>query len=463
MKVNQIYTLLNSINSQMWGSSAIQTNDLSGLISLGKTLSLDENSADAFLGKLVDRIGKTVIRTLDVELEYPNLFINEYEFGCMLQKVSIKPFTVVENSDWNVGKNNFTPTFADVYKPDIDVKYVTDSLTFAVRVSIPEDIFFSAFLSESAMNTFINGIMETMTDSMVMNINNISRTCVNNFIAEKIKAGNAVVNLLTLYNADKSENDKLTADGCIYNKDFERFAGMIIRNFIGYLGEPSTLYNTEGMLRVTKRDNMHVIMLRDFVSAFETMYYAETFKDITDLPLYTEINHWQGSGNETPTFSNNSKISIIPSSGKSTDDPIEQDGIVAVLADRQAIAVGLNKRRTGKFVNDIDGYVNTKMAATQQYINFLDENGVVFIIQDEKGVSLDKSTLTFANSSADTQTLTATTSPEGETVTWKTSKATVATVSDGVVTPIGTGTCTITATTVIGGLTYTATCAVTVG
>ena len=77
--------------------------------------------------------------------------------------------------------------------------------------------------------------------------------------------------------------------------------------------------------------------------------------------------------------------------------------------------------------------------------------------------TLDKSTLTFASSAADAQALTATTSPVGETVTWKSSKTTVATVSNGTVTPVGAGTCTITATTEIDGLTYTATCAVTVG
>ena len=463
MKVNQIYSVINSINNQMWGKSAVQVTDLSGLVSLGKQLELDENSADAYLGKLVDRIGKTIVRTLDVELEFPNLFKNSYDFGCMLQKINIRPFTAITNSDYEIGKDAFTPTFADIHKPDVSVKYVKDVDTFAIQVTIPEDLFFSAFLSETAMSTFINGIMETMTDSMVMSINNMSRACIANFIGEKIKAGNGVVNLLTLYNADKESADQITAAAALYDKDFLRFAGMIIRNYIGYLNEPSTLYNVDGELRVTQRDNMHIIMLRDFTSAFETMYFAETFKDIANLPLYTEINHWQGSGNVTPSYADNSKINIKVSSSGAGASAIEQDGVVALFADRQAIAVGLNKRRTGKFVNDIDGYVNTKMSATIQYINFLDENGVVFIIQDEKGISVDKTSLTFVNSSAATQTITATTSPAGETVTWKSSKSTVATVADGVVTPVGTGTCNITATTEIGGLTYTATIPVTVG
>lgn len=75
-------------------------------------------------------------------------------------------------------------------------------------------------------------------------------------------------------------------------------------------------------------------------------------------------------------------------------------------------------------------------------------------------VTLDLSTLTFTMGDA-TQTLTATVEPENatvKTVTWSSDNPSVATVTNGVVTPVGVGTCTITAT---AGA-KTATCAVTV-
>ena len=75
-------------------------------------------------------------------------------------------------------------------------------------------------------------------------------------------------------------------------------------------------------------------------------------------------------------------------------------------------------------------------------------------------VTLDLSTLTFTMGD-DAQTLTATVEPENatvKTVTWSTDDKDVATVTNGVVTPVGVGTCTITAT--AGG--KTATCEVTV-
>jgi len=61
-----------------------------------------------------------------------------------------------------------------------------------------------------------------------------------------------------------------------------------------------------------------------------------------------------------------------------------------------------------------------------------------------------------------TTKLTATTTPEGETVTWTSSDDTVATVNNGVVSGVAAGTATITASMTYDGDTYTDTCAVTV-
>lgn len=377
MKVNQIYALLNSINKEMWGSQALSVKDLSGIISLGNALEIDEDSTDKFINSLVDRIGKTVVRTLDLEIDFPNLYMDSFEFGAMMQKITVNPFDAISNSDWNVGNNGFTPTFADIHKPSVTVKYFKDSTTWSYVVTIPRDIFFTAFTSETAMSTFIDAIIKALSDSMIMAINNMSRIAIDNFIAEKIKAENGVVNILSLYNG---ESGTLTADKAIYDKDFLRFAGMVIRNYIGYLSEPSTMYNVDGTLRVTKRDNMHVIMLRDFMSSYVTNYSADTFNaEMTSMDGYVETSHWQGvnGGNGVPTFETNSKINVIPSSG---GEAIVQTGVICMIADRQAVAVGVNKRRVGKFVNDIDDYVNTKTSATIQWINDTSENGVVFVV-----------------------------------------------------------------------------------
>lgn len=75
-------------------------------------------------------------------------------------------------------------------------------------------------------------------------------------------------------------------------------------------------------------------------------------------------------------------------------------------------------------------------------------------------IVLNKSNL--ALTVGNTASLTATTRPSGETVTWSSSDTDIATVSNGTVTAIGAGSATITAQITVDGTNYTDTCAVTV-
>lgn len=472
MKVNQIYSLLNDINAQMFGESAIDVHDLGGIVSLGNAIVGNTDNTDLFLGKLVDRIGKTVIRTLDLELDFPKLYMDSFEFGCILEKITVNPFSAIQANEYNVPKNDFTPSLLDVRKPEIMVRYFQDGIdVWSFQCTIPDDLFTSAFTSESKMGQFIDAIIGAMTDSMTMALNNMSRTAVNNLIAEKLVGGHGVVNLLALYNA--TLDSPITAAQAMVSKEFYRFAANTIRKYIKYMKEPSVLYNEGDVLRATSRDNMHVLMLTDFVAGFESYLSSDTFhNELLGMPLYQEVTHWQGnkgSGSEN-TFAVNSSINVYPSSQKDVAAgdkyAINQSGIVCVLADRQAVAVGLNNRRSGSFYNSIDFYSNIKSSAKMQFINDLTENMICFVVASEvatPSITLDKSTLTFANSSAADQTITATVKPSGSTVTWKSSDTDVATVAAGVVSAAGAGTCTITASITVGGVKYEKTCAVTVG
>lgn len=393
MEVNQIYSLLNDINHQMFGADALDVVDLQGIISMGKSIVGDGTATDKFLNKLVDRIGKTVVRTLDLELDFPKLYLNNFEFGAVLQKITVAPEGIdsVENSTWNIGDDQFTPTMLDIHKFDCFVTYFTDIDTWAFRVTIPDDmVLATAFTSDSAMSSFITGVYSALNDSLVRSMNNMSRTAINNFMAEKIKASNGVIDLLAGYNTLVGVGNEITADEALYNKDFLRYSVNEIRQYIKYLGQESVLYNLgDGnggdVLRATARDNMHVLALTRWVSALEANLESETFhNELVSMPNYTEVAYWQankGSGTMND-FATVSSIAVTPSSEKGQDSPtdIEQSGIVCALIDRQGIGVGLDKRRTATFYNAIDGYTNVKEECSIQYYNDLSENGIIFVV-----------------------------------------------------------------------------------
>lgn len=382
MKVNQVYSILNDINSQLFGDSVLATHDLSGIISMGTNVIGNAVSTDKFLNLLVDRIGKTVIRRLDAQLDFPSLYMDEFQFGAVLAKYNVQPIQAVSSNNWEIGANNFSPSFADIHKPTVSVKYFDGLDTASFIVTIPFHQMESAFTSESAMAAFFDAIVAALNDSLVVSINNMSRTAVNNFIAEKIKASNGIINLLTEYNA--TFTPQLTQAEAIVSPNFLRFASAKIKQYMKYMSQPSVLYNADGNLRATQRDNMHVLVNTEFAVNSQVWLESDTYwKELVSLGGYTEVPFWQGDHTATGdnAFATNSAIDVIPSSeeGQATPTAVKQTGIIAVLADRQAIAVGINKRRSGTWTNPIDMYTNIKEEFDTQYINDLGENGLCFI------------------------------------------------------------------------------------
>jgi hypothetical protein len=150
--------------------------------------------------------------------------------------------------------------------------------------------------------------------------------------------------------------------------------------YIKYIGSPSKLYNNGDMVRATKRDNMHVLMLSDFVSSYITNLQSDTFnKELVELPYYEEIPYWQGTSNAKPTFDEVSKISVKTSSDGTE---VTQSGIVCVLADREALGVTIKDRFIASDRNNRERFTNYTNGATIGYINDLSENAIVFTIAE---------------------------------------------------------------------------------
>lgn len=388
MEVNQVYSLLNDINQQMWGEDALAVKDLSGIISMGNAVLSSSTNVDKFFSTLVDRIGKVIIRRLDLELDFPKLMMNEFEWGCVLQKITIDPFGAKANTDWQVSDPGFTPSLLEIYPPSIHQMLFTDAVTFEMRKSLPNSILATAFTGAGEMANFMTAVTAAMVDSMTLSLNNLSRTCVNNFIAEKIKNSNGIVNIANMYNTAYSSSPVTDCEEAMRTPEFLRYATNVIRKYFKYLSIPNVNYNVAGLVRATQRDNMHFLANTTFVAGLESYLYADTFhEEMVSLKNYTEVAYWQGNLDSDNTSINLpadvTAIEVIPSSEKGQLSPqsISQSGIIAVMADRQAMGIGLNKRRSAAFNNVMDDITTVKMSATQQLFNDLSENGVIFIAE----------------------------------------------------------------------------------
>lgn len=388
MKVNQIYSLLNDTLAEAFGTSAVNALDVTDVMSLRETVF--NGDSDKFLNVLIDRIGKTVIRTLDFTNSFPNLLMEEFEFSAVLQKIDVQPMQAQEQKAWEIGEAGFTPNLFTITKPTVRQGFFRNVSAWEVSVGIPDTMFKTAFTSAEAMDSFITGIFDSMSTSLNMQLEAEERLQIATLIAMKINGSNGVIDLLSLYNnvADTPIYDSAIA---MCNKDFLQFAGKIMRNYVKYMAKPSTLYNmgdsdSNTYVRATARDNMHVMLLTEFVSAYDT-YVKSVLFNPEDLPLYNEVEYWQGTGTTQPDFATCSAINITLNNDAehSGANPVtvNQAGVVGLFCDRQTIGVGLYDRFSAVDRNNRNRYsVHTNGCSIQSFID-TSENAVCFIVQDQ--------------------------------------------------------------------------------
>lgn len=387
MIAHQIYQLVNAVSKDMYGETAMTVKDLSGLISLGNTVLSSANSKDLFLSTLVDRIGRTIVRNLDLDVNYPNIMRDSFEYGAILQKLTISPQDAVRADNFRIGEmtaDDVKNAMFTIDKPTARQKLFSDVNVWNVNLSLPDYLLKTAFTSAENMGVFINAVISAFNDSMTLQLNNMNKMCVNNFIGEKIASGQNHIRLLTEFNGESGD---LTADEAIHTAEFLKYAGYRIITTLDYMAEPTMLYNEDGEVRITRRDNAHVFMLSEFEKSALTYLSADTWHDeYVKLPLHQTVNGWQSIGNIAnesasvgylaPNWTTASTINIVTSSGET----VNQSGIICMIADRQAIGTTIYDRRTSTDrLNrlDLTQYTN-KMEIG--YFNDLSENGCVFSI-----------------------------------------------------------------------------------
>lgn len=376
MEVKQIFTLLNDVSKQVFGSQAITVTDITGFVSLGTSVLGSETTRDNYLNTLIDRIGKTVVRARKYTGTAPDLMRNAFEFGAVLQKIDVKIPEASINNEWNIGSGGHSDPFV-ITKPQVTQKLFSGINTWNVDVTIPDKMFRTAFTSPSEMAVFIDGIFMAIDNSIAIKVDTTTMLAIDNFIAEKINANNGVVNLLKLWNDTHTAN-KLTSVTALDSSDFLRFAGNVIQNYITRLHKPTTIFNNEGRVRWTPDEDMSTLILADFIHAYTRYMQADAFHNyLVELPRYYEVAYWQGIGNNT--FSDVSKIDLVSSSGAS----VSKSGIIAVIHDVEAIGTTIDRYETSTERNNRDRYTNYFNSAEIGYFNDLSENGIIFTIEDE--------------------------------------------------------------------------------
>lgn len=397
MEVKQIYTLINSVSGEVLGRTDIVTEDLTGIVDLGREV-FNQSAVDNYVKSLVNHIGKVIFVNRPYAGKVPSVLMDAWEFGSVLEKISADVPEAEENDTWNLtdGQSYDQDVF---HKPTVTAKFFNSKVTFEVPVSITERQVKESFSNAAQLNGFISMIYAAVEKSMTIKSDALIMRTINNMIAETVladaqafgatAAGDMTgadlssastarcVNLLKLYNDKTGASTKLTAAKAITDPDFIRFASYVMGTYADRLQSISIVFNVGGKERFTPKDMLHVVLLSDFAKAAQTYLYSDTFNrgDVL-LPQAETVPFWQGSG-QNYEFASTGNINIKESGGKA----VEISGVLGVMFDRDALGVCNLDRRVTTNYNAKAEFFNNYYKFDAGYFNDTNENFVVFFIE----------------------------------------------------------------------------------
>lgn len=397
MEVNQIYKLINSVSGEVLGRSDIVSENLTGIVDLGKEV-FNQSAVDDYVKSLVNHIGKVIFVNRPYVGKVPSVLMDAWEFGSVLEKISADVPQADVNDTWTL--ENGRSYDQDVFhKPTVTAKFFNSKVTFEVPVSITERQVKESFSNAAQLNGFISMIYASVEKSMTIKADALIMRTINNMIAETVladaKAFGATeegdmtganlstastarcVNLLKLYNDKTGASTPLTAAQAITDPDFIRFASYVMGTYADRLQSISTVFNVGGMERFTPKDMLHVVLLSDFAKAAQTYLYSDTFNrgDVL-LPQAETVPFWQGSG-KNYDFDSTGRINVKESGGKD----VEISGVLGVMFDRDALGVCNLDRRVTTNYNAKAEFFNNYYKFDAGYFNDTNENFVVFFIK----------------------------------------------------------------------------------
>lgn len=385
MQITQLHTLINTVSSEVLGTTALVNEDLSNVVDIGKNI-VDSNNVDNYVKKLVNHIGKVIFVNRLYAGGVPSVLIDSWEYGSVLEKVTAELPTATENGTWNL--QDGTDYSPDVfYQPKVSAKFFNSKVTFEIPVSFTEIQVKESFSSAAQLNGFISMLVTGVENSMTVKLDALIMRTISNMVGETLAAELTVggvidptkdsvkaVNLLKSYNTATGKT--LAADKAISDADFIRYATYVIGMYQDRMSKVSTLFNIGAKERFTPKDMQHVVLLSDFSKASETFLLSGSYnQERVALPVHESVPFWQGSG-LTYSFDDVSRILVKTSTGKDVDF----DGIIGIIFDRDAVGVSnLNRRVTTNYNPKAEFYTNFyKFDAG--YYNDLNENFVVFFI-----------------------------------------------------------------------------------
>lgn len=373
MEVKQIYDLINGISGELIGKTDLIHENLDNIVDFGAEIE-NLNQTDNYVKTLINRIGKTIFSNRLYTSQFPTIYKDAWEFGSVLQKLSMETPQATENETWEL--ENEREYKQDIfYKPSITAKYYNSKVTFEIPISITDRQVKESFINATQLNAFLTLIDSTIRKSMTSKLDALAQRCINAMITNTLQSSNNVIKVDLLGEFNLLNNAELDAETALTSSEFLKFANYKIATVSDRLTKLSTLFNIGATEKFTPKDYQNLILLSDFAKSTDFYLKSDTYHDnFLNVKNFTTVPYWQGSGK------NYEFAAITTIKFKDTEKEKTTPPVIGVLFDRDCCGVtNLNERVTTHYNAKAEFY-NNYYKVDGGYFADTNENFVVFTL-----------------------------------------------------------------------------------
>lgn len=375
------------------GDGNIEALNSQFIVDLGEALSISDgvfnhNSyADIFFKSLINQIGKVVVDTRSYVAQLPSLFVDPVVWGLVSEHIMIDLSDVLVDEAWNpagfIGMSEqgglaegqrIAGIEFGCYKPAVRAKLYQKAHGIMTALTIARDQLFTAFQGLSQYESFVSGLYASVENTIQLKAEVYALMTVSMGIA-KAKANNNEINLLTEYNT--ATGNQLTAAKALADDNFLKFSLRRIAETRDYIKRISAAYNNHD--HVTFSPDTQLILLSQYEKSVLFMESGIYHPDKLAIGEYDRVSSWQAvkSLNFGNPYNFGDASSIFLSAAAAEEVGLgtakaQIDGVVAVLYDRYAMGITLDKRAT-----------TSAPCASRMTTNFFYHSLVNYIVNDE--------------------------------------------------------------------------------
>lgn len=385
MQGKDLSTVLNAIRAT--SSSAYQANvplaTATNISDVGRAV-LNAPSAirNEFMSNLYNKIGLTLVDSPVIENEFSFLRKGVLEYGQTIEDIYVglaksEPYvTGMKEGDeipdpFSIKK---LPHMSAFYSSILSRQYqVTRHLTDLKK----------AFHSSNGLEQFVAGMMNSMVsgenwDDMRASIALIARQIEEGVKDSKESDGHfkGAVHLITDFNKIDPDN-QVTAENCMYNKDFLKYMTNQIKKYSRRITRPRTDFNLSGVLNTLPMNRQRIIMLEDIATDFETELLAWAYNQGNlQLSGIDYIDSWYSIGATDETGVTSPESITVKGEFSATG----KTPCVACIYDEEMVKIYNKERVASEQANNKGNYWNMFMSLEDIYACSPFRNFVAFLL-----------------------------------------------------------------------------------